>query len=79
MVKLHLYVSGMEQPGEDASGFSAIQQGSGTLSARTGERLHGLLPSRLAGIPAGVDWGYELRPDPLQGPGQPGQHVGTPS
>ncbi|WP_405454398.1 LamG domain-containing protein [Streptomyces achromogenes] len=36
MGQLHLYVSGMEQMGGDASGFSAIQQGSGTLSAGRG-------------------------------------------
>ncbi|MEU3529163.1 LamG-like jellyroll fold domain-containing protein [Streptomyces sp. NPDC038707] len=36
MGRLHLYVGGQEQPGEDGSGFSAVQQGSGTLSAGRG-------------------------------------------
>ncbi|MFF1407852.1 LamG domain-containing protein [Streptomyces sp. NPDC058294] len=36
MGRLHLFVGGFEQPGEDASGFSAVQQGSGTLSAGRG-------------------------------------------
>ncbi|MFF8946998.1 LamG-like jellyroll fold domain-containing protein [Streptomyces sp. NPDC014864] len=36
MGRLHLYVGGIEQPGEDASGFSAAQQGTGTLSAGRG-------------------------------------------
>ncbi|MEU9992860.1 LamG domain-containing protein [Streptomyces sp. NPDC048045] len=36
MGQLHLYVGGLEQPGEDKSGFSAIQQGTGALSAGRG-------------------------------------------
>ncbi|MFF7369814.1 LamG domain-containing protein [Streptomyces tricolor] len=36
MGRLHLYVGGLEQSGDDASGFSAVQQGSGTLSAGRG-------------------------------------------
>ncbi|MGV4982553.1 LamG-like jellyroll fold domain-containing protein [Streptomyces sp. NRAIS4] len=36
MGRLHLYVGGMEQPGEDKSGFSAAQQGTGVLSAGRG-------------------------------------------
>ncbi|GGY07291.1 hypothetical protein GCM10010510_61550 [Streptomyces anandii JCM 4720] len=36
MGRLHLFVGGTEQPGEDASGFSAIQQGTGALSAGRG-------------------------------------------
>ncbi|WP_373305129.1 LamG domain-containing protein [Streptomyces lucensis] len=36
MGRLHLFVGGIEQPGEDSSGFSAVQQGSGTLSAGRG-------------------------------------------
>ncbi|MFC7868097.1 LamG-like jellyroll fold domain-containing protein [Streptomyces murinus] len=36
MGRLHLYVGGIEQPGEDNSGFSAVQQGSGALSAGRG-------------------------------------------
>ncbi|WP_432155106.1 LamG-like jellyroll fold domain-containing protein [Streptomyces tricolor] len=52
MGRLHLYVGGLEQPGDDASGFSAVQQGSGTLSAgrgtadgSTGHYLPGALES----------------------------------
>lgn len=36
MGRLHLYVGGGEQPGEDRSGFSALQQGTGALSAGRG-------------------------------------------
>jgi hypothetical protein len=36
MGRLHLYVGGLEQPGEDNSGFSAVQQGVGVLSAGRG-------------------------------------------
>ncbi|UFR07076.1 LamG domain-containing protein [Streptomyces sp. Go40/10] len=36
MGRLHLYIGGLEQPGDDAAGFSAVQQGSGTLSAGRG-------------------------------------------
>ncbi|MFJ7146641.1 LamG-like jellyroll fold domain-containing protein [Streptomyces sp. NPDC100445] len=36
MGRLHLFVGGLEQPGEDASGFSSVQQGNGTLSAGRG-------------------------------------------
>ncbi|MEU6593684.1 LamG-like jellyroll fold domain-containing protein [Streptomyces sp. NPDC046881] len=52
MGRLHLYVGGLEQPGDDASGFSVVQQGSGTLSAgrgtaagSTGHYLPGALES----------------------------------
>lgn len=34
--RLHLYVGGLEQLGDGASGFSAIQQGTGTLSVGRG-------------------------------------------
>jgi hypothetical protein len=34
--RLHLYVGGTEQPGDDDSGFSAVQQGTGALSAGRG-------------------------------------------
>ncbi|MFD8309403.1 LamG domain-containing protein [Streptomyces sp. NPDC059690] len=36
MGQLHLYVGGIEQPGEDESGFSAVQQGTGVLSVGRG-------------------------------------------